>query len=274
MEALETWKEVFPEGEEGSGKNIGSIKRKRDLGQSPSPKRVPSEINLCSVHYSSLILTKLFLSFRAILYLACVTNMKEKENSGWILGKDGLYRVNPKWKNVEESLLKNSSEELVNMKKEEMGPLVREGEKMGIGQLAVQRGVKMNTEMCEDKKLAQKKKKFGQLGPRGLKKNGGYNYGGLAASNYSGEDQRVGSLALVERCMKQEGYGVFPKDFEPPLFESKKTFQYVRQDTYTTETLDCYKLALSGVGVEKPKISILNPFSQEMPCGKSQPLPR
>ena len=49
-----------------------------------SPKMVHSENNLCSVHYSSLILTKLFLSFRAILYLACVTNMKEKVNNGWI----------------------------------------------------------------------------------------------------------------------------------------------------------------------------------------------
>ena len=200
--------------------------------------------------------------------------MKEKVNSGWILGKDGLYRVNPKWKNDDDPLLKNSSEELV-MKKEEMGPLVREGEKVGmteIGKLAVQR--EMNAEMCKDVKPSQKKKKFGLLGPRGLKKNGGYNYGGLAASNDSGEDQRVGGLALVERSMKQEGYGVFPKDFEPPLFESKKTFQYVRQDTYTTETLDCYKLALSGVGVERPKFSILNPFSQGMPCGESQPLPR
>ena len=89
-----------------------------------SPKMVHSENNLCSVHYSSLILTKLFLSFRAILYLACVTIMKEKVNSGWILGKDGLYRVNPKWKNDDDPLLKNSSEELVMMKKEEMSTCI------------------------------------------------------------------------------------------------------------------------------------------------------
>ena len=137
---------------------------------------------------------------------------------------------------------------------------------MEIGKLAVQK--EMKADMCKDVKPSQKKKKYGLLGPRGLKKNGGYNYGGLAASNDSGEDQRVGGLALVERSMKQEGYGVFPRGFEPPLFKSKKTFQYVTQDTYTTVTLDCYKLALSGVGVERPKFFILNPISQGMPLAR------
>ena len=199
--------------------------------------------------------------------------MKGKVTSGWIQGKDGLYRVNPKWRNVEESLLKNSSEEMVNMKKEEMGPLVKEGETVEmteVGKLAVRK--EMKAEMCKEVKPSQQKKKFGLLGPKGLKKTGGYNYGGLSAPNYSGEDQKVGGLALVERNMKQEGYGVFPKDFEPPSFESKKTFQYVSQDLYTTVTLDCYKLAHSRV--ERPKFSIPNPFSQGMLCGERQPLPR
>ena len=199
--------------------------------------------------------------------------MKGKVNSGWILCKDGLYRVNPKWKNDDDSLLKNYSEELVMMKKVEMGPLVREGEKVGmteIGKPAVQK--EMKAEMCKDVKLSQKKKKFGLLGPRGLKKNGGYNYGGLSAPNYSREDENVRGRALVERNMKQEGYGLFPKDFEPPSFESKKAFQYVRPDLYITVSLDCYKLAHAQV--EGPKFSILNPFSRGMPWGKSQPLPR
>ena len=72
----------------------------------------------------------------------------EKVIKGWILGKDGLYRVNPKWKSIEETLVQNTSEGRANTKKEVMRPLVREGEEL------------VKAGLVKDKRPAEKKKKF------------------------------------------------------------------------------------------------------------------
>ena len=63
---------------------------------------------------------------------SATNNMKEKVIEGWILGKNGMYQVNPKWKIGEETLLKNSPKGVVNIKKEAMGPLMKEGEGLGM----------------------------------------------------------------------------------------------------------------------------------------------
>ena len=187
------------------------------------------------------------------------------QEKGWILGNDGMHRVNPKWQNVEKPLLQTTLEG--NLKKEEMGPLVREGE--GLGMADTGKPALQKAGLVENARPAEKKKQLGPLGPRGLRKNGGYNYGGLSAPSYCGGDQKVEGFALVERNMKQEGYGFFPKYFKPPSFESKKTYQYVRKDEYSTVSLECYKLADSCR--KELKFCSLNPFSQEVPLGKRLP---
>ena len=188
-----------------------------------------------------------------------------KELKGWILGEDGMHRVNPKWQNVEEPLLQTTLEE--NIKKEEMGSLVREEE--GLGMAGTRKPALQKEGLVEVVRPAGKKKQLGPLGPRGLRKSGGYNYGGLPAPNYCGGDQQVEGWALTERNMKQEGYGFFPKSFKPPSFESKKTYQFVRKDEYSTVSLDCYKLADSCR--KELKFCSFNPFSQELPLGKRLP---
>ena len=110
-----------------------------------------------------------------------------------------MYRVNPKWKLFEETLSKTSSEGLMNIKEEEKRPLVKEGEELGmldIGKPAVQKRAGL-----VEKVRPAEKKKFGTLGPRGMRKNGGYNYGGLCTPNYSGDGPKVEGWALVEKNM-------------------------------------------------------------------------
>ena len=199
--------------------------------------------------------------------------MKEKVVRGWILGNDGKYRVNPMWKNCEETLQKSCNSQVVNIKKE-MDPLVREGEELrmvDIGKTAVEKETKKRAGLVEDVRPAVKTKNCGPLGPRGLRKNGGNNYGGLSAPYYSGDGRKVEGWAFVEKNMKQEGYGIFPKGFKPPSCKAKKLFQFVGQD-YLTVTVEGWKLAESCW--EEPKLCILNPFSEGMLFGKSDPLPR
>ena len=117
-----------------------------------------------------------------------------------------------------------------------------------------------------------KTKKFGLLGPRGVRKSAGNNYEGLSAPNYSGDHQKVEGWAVAEKNMKQEGYGFFPKNFKPPSYAAKKPFRFVGED-YMTVTLDCYKTATISRR-EEPKLSVSNPFSEGMPFGKRSPLPR
>ena len=207
----------------------------------------------------------MFLSFRANTYLASVINMREKVIKGWVLGENGMYRVNPKWTSVEETLLQTTLEGLGNTEKEEMGALVGEGEELGI--VDIGKPAMKKAGLVEDVRPDEKKKKFGTLGPRGLRKNGGYNYGGLSAPNYSGDGPKVEGWALVEKNMKQEGYGIFPKDFTSS-FKSKKTFQFVDQD-FLTVTVD--GLELASACREEPKFDSFNPFSQEVPFGERLP---
>ena len=204
---------------------------------------------------------------KTIILPASATNMKEKVIGGWILGRDGVCRVDPKWKNCEETVLKNSSKGVVNTKKE-MEPLASEGGELGkvyTGKPGVEKEMRKRAGLVEEVRPAVKKKNYGTLGPKGLRKNRGNYYVGLSTSEYFGGDQKEG-WALVEKKVNQEGYGIFPKYFEPPSYQSKKTFQLVRQDLYT-----CYKLA--GRSREEPKLCDFNPFPQDMPC-KRQPLPR
>lgn len=190
---------------------------------------------------------------------------------GWILGSDGKYRVNPKWTNCEETLQKNSSSQVKNIKKE-MEPLVKKEEEsrmVDIGKTAVEKEMMKRAGLVEDVRPAVKTKKCGPLGPRGLRKNGGNNYGGPSAPNYSEDGPKVEGWALVEKNMKQEGYGIFPPSFAPPSFKSKKPFHFVDQDLYLTVTVDGLKLA--SACREELKFDIFNPFSQEMPVGQRLP---
>ena len=185
--------------------------------------------------------------------------MREKVTCGWTLGKDGFYHVNPRWKDPEETFT------LPRKSVVEVATLVMEKEEVGM----------VDSKRVAEIKIKQpaQKKNPGTLGPRGFRRNGGKNnYGGFQASNYPQEEHKVSGLALVLKNMKKEGYGAFPDDFKPPLYESKKTFSYVRQDLYTTVTMNCYKLAESYR--EGPTVSCFNPFAQGMPFGESQPLPR
>ena len=183
--------------------------------------------------------------------------MREKVMNGWVLGKDGMYRVNPKWKG-EEGMVNIKEEDVVNIKKEGTEKLVGEGEEVGIVS-----GQKMKKEagLVENVGSAEKKKK---LGPRGLRRNGGYDYRSLPAPNYSGDGQKVAQWVLAEKNMKREGYGYIP--FKPASFKSKKAFQCVGDVYY-----DCYMLARPR---EDPKHCIDNPFSEETCVGDRQPLPR
>ena len=191
-------------------------------------------------------------------------------SNGWTLGKDGFYHVNPKWKNPEETFT------LPKKSVMEEATVVMEGEEEGMvdsRKMALKRETEEKPGMVEMKieKPAQKKSSS-TLGPKGLKKCGGKdNYAGFRAFNYSQEDVKVGGLALVLKNMKKEGYGPFPEDFKPPLFESKKTYSYVRQDLYTTVTMSCYKLA--DCRREGIRNSCLNPFAEGVPFGERQPLP-
>ena len=176
--------------------------------------------------------------------------MKEKVIGGWILGKDGMWRVNPKWKN---------------------GEVMADIEKPAAP--AVAQEVKKRADLVEEVRPSVKTKSCGSLGPRGLRRNGGNNYGGLSAANYSGDYPKVEVWAVAEKKMKQDGYGFFPKDFKPPSYAAKKPFHFVGQD-YLTVTLDCYKLSCKLSFREKPKLCIFNPFSEGMPFGEKHPLPR
>ena len=184
--------------------------------------------------------------------------MKEIVTSGWTLGKDGFYHVNPKWKYPEETFTLPSKSVV------EVATVVMENEEVGM----------VDSKKVAEIKLKQPAQKTpGTLGPKGFRRNGGKNnYGGFEASNYSQEEHQVSGLALVLKNMKKEGYGAFPDDFKPPLFESKKTFSYVRQDLYTTVTMNCYKLAESSR--KGLKFSSLNPFAEGVPFGERQPLPK
>ena len=94
-------------------------------------------------------------------------------------------------------------------------------------------------------------RKFGTLGPKGTRKNGGRNiYGGTSPTNYSGRilggslGEKVGGLTAFlreEKKMKQEGYGLFPASFDPPSFLSKKTFHFVEEGRVVT--CNYFKLA-------------------------------
>ena len=197
--------------------------------------------------------------------------MKEAASSGWTLGKDGFYHVNPKWKNLQDTFTlpkKSVMEEAVDvvMEKEEMGMVDSR-------KIAVKKEMEKKPGVVETKpKRPAQKKNCSILGPKGFKKCGGKNnYGGFQASNYSQENVKVGGLALVLKDMKEQGYGAFPEDFKPPLFDSKKTFSYVRHDLYTTVTMNCYKLA--ECRREGIKNSCLNPFAEGVPFGERQPLP-
>ena len=114
------------------------------------------------------------------------------------------------------------------------------------------------------------KKSVGPLGKRGLRKIGGYNYAGMSALAYSGDDQKVGGWALAEKNLRQEGFGLFPEDFKPTSFKLKKDLKYVDTDYFVLTVTSVYMLAESCR--EEPKLSILNPFSDEI--GDSRPLPR
>ena len=114
--------------------------------------------------------------------------------------------------------------------------------------------------------------KFGTLGPRGrLRRYGGKNiFGDTPATKYSGRslggglEGKVGGLAAFfreEEKMKQEGYGLFPANFDPPSFHSKKTFYFVDQGSVVT--CNYFKLA-------KNKYS--SPFTRSF--DDSQPLTR
>ena len=123
------------------------------------------------------------------------------------------------------------------------------------------------------------KKKFGTLGPKGLRRIGGKNIYGGTATKYSGQALEgglgVGGMTAFfkkEEKMKQEGYGLFPESFEPPSFDSMKTFRFVRQDECSTVVCKYYKLAVPNK--EAPKYACSNPFAQGMSFGDSQPLPR
>ena len=130
--------------------------------------------------------------------------------------------------------------------------------------------------------MSTKKKNFGTLGPKGLRRIGAKNiYGGTPSTNYSGRPLegglkgKVGGMAaffLEEKKMKQKGYGLFPASFEPPSFKSMKTFRFVRQDLCSTVIFKYYKLAVSYN--EGPKYCGSNPFTGGMPFGDSRPLPR
>ena len=163
------------------------------------------------------------------------------------MGKDGMHRVNPKWKN---------------------GEVMADIEKPAAP--AVAQEVKKRADLVEEVRPSVKTKSCGSLGPRGLRRIGGNNYGGLSAANYSEDYLKVEGWAVAEKKMKQEGYGIFPKDFKPSC-KSKKLFQFVGQD-YLTVTLEGLKLAESYR--EEPKLSILNPFFEGMPFGERHPLPR
>ena len=94
-------------------------------------------------------------------------------------------------------------------------------------------------------------KKFGTLGPKGARKNGGKkNNGSTSPPDYSGRtvggglEGKVGGLAAFfreEQKMKHEGYGLFPAGFDPPNFLSKKTFHFVEQGSVIT--CNYFKLA-------------------------------
>ena len=197
--------------------------------------------------------------------------------SGWVLGKDGIYRVDPKWKNPEVTLPpKKYVTEMTDVVKEEVDTLNHQAEMVDIGKSAVKREVEERTRVVDHEltRQDQKKKYRGTLGPRGCRRHGGKNhYGGQVLSpNYSESNLKVEGLARVQKKLKQEGYGVFKADFQPPTFESKKTYSFLTQDMMTELTWDCYKLAESYR--EKPTVSCFNPFAQGMPFGESQPLPR
>ena len=191
--------------------------------------------------------------------------MREKLINGWVLGKDGMHHVNPNWKG-EEGMVNMKAENVVNIKKQGTEKLVRDGEELvrkgeEVGIVAVQK-MKKKAGLVENVGSAEKKKK--KLGPRGLRRNGGYDYRSLPAPNYSGDGQKVAQWVLAEKNMKREGYGYIP--FKPASFKSKKAFQCVGDVYY-----DCYMLARPR---EDPKHCIDNPFSEETCVGDRQPLPR
>ena len=183
---------------------------------------------------------------------------------GWIQGKNGLWRVNPNWENPEVTLPVRPKVEVVNnqaMGEKETGKVEDGGKVKGVVAFSG----------------AAKKKSFGTLGPRGLKRNSWKNiYGGTPANNCGGlVDEKVEGLAaffLEDKKMRQEGYEVFPPGFNPPSFDSKKIFMFVRPDQHTSVACNYYKLA--DFTKEGPKYFSFNPFSQGTPFGQSQPLPR
>ena len=137
------------------------------------------QYNYDFLHYI-LLVSKSFSSFSdlTIIWPLRATNMKEKVVKGWILGKDGRHRVNHKWKNLEETFPKNPLKGVVNMKKEEVGLIKREG--VGLVEIekpAVEKELEKRAGLSVEVRPSVKTNIFGLLGPRGLRKKNGNNHG-------------------------------------------------------------------------------------------------
>ena len=190
--------------------------------------------------------------------------MREKVSCGWIQGKNGFWTVDPNWKHPEVTLPVRSKVEMMNMMPmgdKEIGKVKEGAEVEGVVAVGVM----------------PKKKSFGTLGPKGLKRTAWVNtHGGTPVNNYERlADINLEGLAaffLEAKKMKRDGFGMFPEGFNPSSFDSRKTFTFVRPEQQTSVTCKYYKLA--NINKEGPKYFCLNPFSQAMPFGQSQPLPR
>ena len=128
----------------------------------------------------------------------------------------------------------------LNMRKEEVGLIEREG--VGLVEIekpVVEKEMEKRAGLSVEVRPSVKTNISGLLGPRGLRKKSGNDYGGLSAPNYSFDYQKVEGWAVAEKNTKQEGYGFFPKDFKPPSYAAKKPLRFVGQD-YMTVTLDCF----------------------------------
>ena len=128
--------------------------------------------------------------------------------------------------------------------------------------------------------MSDKKTKVSVLGPRGrrrlgLGRDGNYKDPGADRVGY------LGGQAKEQNLLKQEGFGVFPKDWlercntQP---KEKKTSRFVlpnpRDPTQDVTTWEAAKLATPKKMATQPTYHCFNPFTEATPFGDGQPLPR